>query len=183
MRSGGFASATVLGFGASDPPHPASARSAATARAARRTPSGLRCAEGERELAALSWTARDPDPAAVLGDDALADRQPDAGARIRLLAVEALERFEDPLGVLGVHPDAVVTDPHAPHVAVAVGADLDLGRAAGDAELDSVADEGLQDTAHAGAVDAHDREVVHVHVRVRLLDRARERLERAQIGR
>ena len=63
---------------------------------------------GEAERAALAGRARDPDPPAVLGDDALADRQADAGARIRLLAVQALERLEDALGVLRLHPDPVV---------------------------------------------------------------------------
>src|SRR3954467_1422018 len=83
----------------SPPPQLPSARARTTRSAARRKRSGLHRGQGKAELAALARPARDPDPAPVLGDDALADRQADARPGIGVLAVQALERDEDALGV------------------------------------------------------------------------------------
>ena len=50
----------------------------------------------------------EPDAPAVILDDLAAHRQPDAGARVGLLGVQALEDHEDPLRVLRLDADAVV---------------------------------------------------------------------------
>src|SRR4051794_22276640 len=64
--------------------------------------------QGEAERAALPGLALGPDPPAVLLHDPLAHRQPDAGARVGALAVQAVERLEDLLGLARLHADAVV---------------------------------------------------------------------------
>src|SRR4051812_21923090 len=79
--------------------------------------------QGEVEDAALARRARDPDPAAVLVDDALADGEADARAGVVLLTMEALEGLEDALGVIRVHADAVVADREAPQAVAALGLD------------------------------------------------------------
>src|SRR4051794_1058486 len=108
------------------PPQPASAKAritrAASAAArlgrlmsgdgrlvARRAVGLLRGArQGEPERAPLAGLALRPDAAAVLLDDPVANRQPDPGAGVRPLAVQAVERLEDLLGVARLHADAVV---------------------------------------------------------------------------
>src|SRR4051812_40260426 len=70
--------------------------------------------EREPERAALARLALGPDPAAVLLHDALAHRQPDAGAGVGALTVQAVERLEDLLRLRLLHPDAVVTHREPP---------------------------------------------------------------------
>src|SRR4051794_9356842 len=95
---------------APSPPQPASAsatrtRAAAAAVMSARRISGYgrlvvrgplwRAFRGQREpeRAALAGLALGPDAAAVLLDDPVADRQPDAGAGVLALAVQAVERL------------------------------------------------------------------------------------------
>ena len=133
--------------------------------------------QGEMKRAALAGAARHPDPSAVLVDDALADGQPDAGARVVLLAVQALERLEDALGMLEVHADAVVAHREAPAAVVALGEDAHA-RSFLTGELHRVPDEVLKDAREVRAVREHDRELADGHLRAAALDRAGERLER-----
>jgi len=57
-------------------------------------------------------------------DDALAERQPDSGTRVFVLAVQSLEYAEDAVGIVGVDTDALVLDRDDPLVAVPFGRDL-----------------------------------------------------------
>ena len=67
-----------------------------------------------------------PDPSAVVLDDPLADGHADAGARILLPGVEALENNEDTLRVLRVDADAVVPHGEQPLAVPLLGPDVDL---------------------------------------------------------
>ncbi len=62
----------------------------------------------------------------MLLDDLLADRQPDARARILAAGVQALEHLKDPLGVLRVKADAVVAYGKSPVIAVPLGGDVNV---------------------------------------------------------
>src|SRR6185312_4295664 len=66
----------------------------------------------QRELKIRAGPGRgiDPDPAAVASDDPLDRGEADAGAGKLLVAVEALERTEQAVGVLHVEAGAVVAD-------------------------------------------------------------------------
>src|ERR1700680_121481 len=65
--------------------------------------------EGEEERAALSWLAFGPDPAAVAGQNAMHDGQPNAAALEFGRRVQPLERVEQFVRVAHVEPGAVVT--------------------------------------------------------------------------
>src|ERR1700742_2320824 len=62
-----------------------------------------------------------PHAAAVVLDDLAAHGEPDARALEARARMQALEDDEDPLGVLGVDPDAVVRHAEAPDAVVALG--------------------------------------------------------------
>src|ERR1051326_1129662 len=79
-----------------------------------------------------------PDASAVALDNFLAEGQADAGARIVLAAVQALEDDEDAVEVFLFDADAVVPDGQVPVAAVARDAEMNLRRFAA-AELDGVA--------------------------------------------
>src|SRR3990172_4038740 len=64
----------------------------------------------EPEHRAAAGRGIDPDFPAMALDDALADRQPDAGARELAPRVQALENDEKLPAVFGRDPDAVVDD-------------------------------------------------------------------------
>src|SRR4051795_6988560 len=68
----------------------------------------------EAERTALPGRALGPDPPTVLLDDPLAHGEPDAGARVGALPVEAVERLEDLVGLARLHADAVVADREPP---------------------------------------------------------------------
>src|SRR5206468_7185881 len=111
-----------------------------------------------------------PDAAALAFDDLLADSQDDAGSRVFLLDVQALEDDEDPRGVLGIEADAVVADGEDPLVAFAPGRDMDEGRGLA-AELDRVADQILEDLPESNRVGPECRQGVVRDDGSRLLDR------------
>src|SRR5206468_3389620 len=69
----------------------------------------------------------DPDAPAVPAHDLLADRQSDAGAGVLLPGVEPLEDHEDPLRVLRLDPDSVVTHAEEPLAVPLLGRDPDPG--------------------------------------------------------
>src|SRR4051812_6685570 len=54
-----------------------------------------------------------PDPSAMRHDDAPADGQPDAAALVAVLAVQPVERPEDPVGFLRRDPDPAILDRYA----------------------------------------------------------------------
>lgn len=72
----------------------------------------------EREVKFRSFAGFgfNPNIPAVLVDDFLAKRKPDARAGVIAAAMEAVENFEDLIGVLGVNADAVVNDREQPLV-------------------------------------------------------------------
>src|SRR5690349_4447441 len=61
-----------------------------------------------------------PDAPAVGLDHAPADRQPDAAALVAVLAMQPVERAEDPLRLFRRDPDPGVLDRH-PHAMLALG--------------------------------------------------------------
>ena len=83
--------------------------------------------EERRPLAKLRF---EPDAAAVALDHFLAQRQADAGARILLVRVQALEDDEDALGELRVDADAVVAHGKAPAELHLLGVDAHVWDAA-----------------------------------------------------
>src|SRR3954451_11311288 len=104
--------------------------------------------------APLPGRALRPDPSTVLLDDPLADGKPDAGARIVLLAVQAVEGLEDAFGLRGVHSDPIVRYGEDRGVALYLGADTDDGNVLG--ELERVADQVQEDLAElAGVTEDH----------------------------
>ena len=78
----------------------------------------VRCSStscGDSSVGRVKWNVApgrdvgvEPDPAAVVLDDLAAHREADAGALVGAAGVQALEDDEDPVGVLGLDPDAVV---------------------------------------------------------------------------
>jgi hypothetical protein len=92
----------------------------------------------------------------VPGDDALHDRQADAGALELAGAVQPLEHAEEPLGVLRVEADPGVPDGDhrlAGAVRVRAALDLDPGRGAAGGELARIAqqvDEDLPEQPRIG---------------------------------
>ncbi len=100
----------------------------------------------------------DPDAAAVALDDLLADRQADAGARVLVAAVQALEDHEDALDVLRRRCRCrcrAREDCHSPPVAAAPRRGCAAARPA--AELDRVADQVLEQLRRAALSSASDR--------------------------
>src|SRR5271154_6214658 len=101
------------------------------------------------EGCALAGGAGGPDAAAVLGDDAAADGEAEAGAAhgAGVGGVDLVEALEDALELVGGDAAALIADLDFGLVGVdAAGAEVDLG--AGRGELDGVGDEvgeGLQD--------------------------------------
>ena len=119
--------------------------------------------------------AIEPYLAAVVLDDLAAHRQPDAGSRIGLLGVQALEDDEDPIGVLGVDADAVVRAAEAPEVVLAAGREAYRGRL-GAAKLDGVGDQVLKERYEQRAITAYAWELVGEHGRGCFIEGCRERL-------
>src|SRR5215212_155607 len=101
-----------------EPPGIRSSRRSSTTRSARASAGGER--QREPEGRAALGARLGPDPAAVGLDDAPADGQPDAAALVAVLAVQAVERAEDPVRLLRRDPDAAVLDRHA-HAMLALG--------------------------------------------------------------
>src|SRR5262245_58380495 len=84
--------------------------------------------QGEVDLGALAGRGGEPQAAAVQLDDLLADGQPQAGARVAVAGVGAVEGLQDALEVLGGDADAVVAHDDVPQVEVALDADVDVRR-------------------------------------------------------
>src|SRR3954451_2268651 len=107
--------------------------------------------ELDMERRAAPLLALRPDPPAVLGDDALADRQADARPLEAIHRVQAVEGAEDPARLLAREPDAVVGDRQVrPAVAGAAGDLHDRRVAVG--ELDGVGEEVLDQLAQPARV-------------------------------
>src|SRR5206468_9421937 len=99
-------------------------------------PRGLRAVgEGEVEHGAAAGAWLEPDAAAVALDDAPAQRQADAAARVLVAGVQPLEHLEHLPGAGAVHADAAVGHGDLPGALVAPGGQLDLGRPARRGEL------------------------------------------------
>src|SRR3954470_14936806 len=82
------------------------------------------------ERRAVALAPLGPDPAAVLGDDALADGQADARAVVAVDRVQAVERAEDRARLLGGEADAGVGHRDVAPAVVGLAGDADLGAAA-----------------------------------------------------
>src|SRR5581483_10416382 len=76
------------------------------------------------ECRALADARLGPDPSAVAVDDALHDRQADAGPLEIFGAMQPLEHAKELVGVFHVEADSVVADEEDPFTAVVAGADL-----------------------------------------------------------
>src|SRR5262249_36328806 len=93
---------------------------------------------------ALSWFGLDPDPAAVVLDDPLAQCQSDARAGIFAARMQALEDQKDALEVLRIDADSVVLDPKQPRIVPRFGSHMYLRRAIRAAKLDGVTHQVLE---------------------------------------
>src|SRR3954470_4364725 len=97
-------------------------------------PTGTILSIGQRQLdverRAVALAPLGPDPAAVLGDDALADGQPDARPVVAVDRVQPVERAEDRARLLRGEADAVVGDGEVAPAVARLAADVDLGAAA-----------------------------------------------------
>src|SRR5581483_8570192 len=95
----------------------------------------------EIERGAAIDSSFDPDSPAVAGDDALHDRQADAGAFKILRAMQPLEHPEQLVDVLHVEADAVVADEEDLLAAAVLRADLHRGFAARPRVFEGVVDQ------------------------------------------
>src|ERR1035438_3434242 len=112
--------------------------------------------DGEQESGSLPRTGFHPDIATVSFDDLLAYGKADPGARIVLLAVQALKNNKYAIEILRRNADAIVAHRQLPGLVRAAGADMDVGRLARLAELDAIADQVLHKLRQLGRV-AHER--------------------------
>src|SRR5205807_8954079 len=110
-----------------------------------------RLGNGKTKSTPLAWSRFYPDAAAVALDNALAERQTDAGAGVFVARVQALKKHEDALKVFRCDADAVVPDGEQPLVVLLLGANLQLRRALG-AELDGVGDRVLEQAHQLAAI-------------------------------
>src|SRR6266496_2288119 len=94
--------------------------------------------QGETEPGTGGDRRVQPDAATVIFNDLPAHGQPNTRSRVCGLVMQALEDHEDPLGVLGGDPDAVVGEREQPVLAVPVGRHRDAWRLVG-GELQRVA--------------------------------------------
>src|SRR5574341_1244391 len=124
-----------------------------------------------RALIRIRRAARaDPDASAVALHHLLADRQPDAGARVLALVVQALEHHEDALVVLRLDADAVVLHFKGPFLGAFDDAHMDPGHGIR-AELERVADQVLEELRELPLVGLQRRHRVVSDRGARFLDR------------
>src|SRR4051794_27393283 len=84
--------------------------------------------------------------------------------------MQALERREDAIGVLGVEADPVVLDRDDATVSVRLRPDADDGPYLRVVELECVADEVLQKLSHLRTVCSDDRELANLDLGAELAD-------------
>src|SRR5205823_11910466 len=94
--------------------------------------------QAEIQRRAFIGAAIRPHPATVTGDDPMHDRQTDAGARERLLRMEALKHAEELVGIAHVETDAVVAHVVDGVRALAQCALFDAGWIAAGAEFEGI---------------------------------------------
>src|SRR4051812_3085030 len=127
---------------------------------ARRLGRGDLRGQGEPERAALAGRALRPDAAAVMLDDPLADREPDAGSGVRALAVQPVEGLEDLLGLARLHADPIVAHGEPPRRVDAVRRDLHARVAV--RELHGVRDQVLEHLADVAVVRVNGGHLAHL---------------------
>src|SRR5690606_18622848 len=103
-----------------------------------------------------------PYPAAHSRDGLSHQGEPDAGARIVLGTMQALENVEDAVMVLHVESDAVVTHPQQNPAVTRARTDLDARRGARAAELDGVLEQIAQRQREAVAIDTRGQVGAHI---------------------
>src|SRR2546423_1167244 len=131
----------------------------------------------DMECRALALPPLGPDPAAVLGDDALADGEADARALVAVDRVQPVEGPEDPARLIGREADAVVGDREPAPAVARLRADAH-DRAPAVGELHRVADEVLDELAQPPRVALDAGQRVGGHPRARRADLAVEVVER-----
>src|SRR5207245_11000974 len=94
---------------------------------------------------------------AVILRDLPCNGQADAGTRVGGPLVQALEYHEDPFGVLGLDPDAVVAEGEQPERLVPGAGDHDTRRLAA-AELQRVAEQVLEDRGEQRQLGQYQRQ-------------------------
>ncbi len=112
----------------------------------------------EQEPRAFGVARVQPDPPAKVLDDLPAHGQADAGTRVSAPLVQALEDHEDPFGVLGLDPHAVVAEREQPERLVPGTGDHDPRRLAA-AELQRVAEQVLEHRGEQRQLGQHQRQV------------------------
>src|ERR1700691_4886495 len=108
--------------------------------------------QGEVELAAPAGRGFDPDAAAMVLDHLFDDGEADAGARILVALVQALEDQEYALKIFLLDADAVILDQEVPEFFLGRGGNADEGSFAVAAELERVADHVLEQLVDLGTV-------------------------------
>src|ERR1700732_2005787 len=113
--------------------------------------------EGKSKGGSCSGRGFHPDAPAVPLHDLLANRQPDAGARMGAAAVQALEHHENPLEIFRRNTDAVVLHRKVPEYAVRFSMELNL-RALIATELDRIGNQVLEQLAQLLRIAHHHRQ-------------------------
>src|SRR5690606_20808247 len=139
--------------------------------------------DGEMEGTALARHRLQPEAAAMVFDDALADGKADAAARIFEPVVQALEDDEDALEEARLDADAVVLNMHGGDaVLVPLGADADERRPTRLVILERIADQVLQQCAHLHGLAEHDRQRTALECCARLRYGLAEVLQQQRVG-
>ncbi len=92
--------------------------------------------------------------------------------------MQALKNDKDTVGVLRIHPDAVIADREYPFMVTALGRHVDLGRLR-PVELDGVDDQVLKERPELSRVGLHLGQIVVSHDGVILLDGQPQRAQHA----
>src|SRR5215470_16595135 len=130
---------------------------------------GWQHGQGKAEPGAGGALGIQPYLASVILDDLLDHGQADAGAGVGRPVVQPLEDNKDPVGVLGLDPNAVVAEREEPVRALPAGRHRNPGRRI-PAELQRVAEQVLEHRGEQRDLAQHDRQLALFYGRVRLPD-------------
>src|SRR4029453_10404696 len=131
--------------------------------------------DGEAEYASSTGGSIDPDPAAQPLHRPLTDRESQPCAGVLAEAMEALEGREDPFGVHGIDPDAVILHRETPVLARSCGREAYARNYVKRRELQRIGDEVLEDLSELGRIGGDCRERAHCDVGVLVVDDGFER--------
>ena len=87
----------------------------------------------------MSWLRFDANHAAISFNDLLHDSQSNACALVTPTRVQSLEEHENPVKLVGLYPDPIVSYTENPRVCISLDAQMDCWDNVGAAELDCIA--------------------------------------------